>query len=530
MKIALINPPAADVEWFGDEANFESPLGLAMLAAYVRQYGHEPSIIDVAAERLSPDEVVARVVKQGASIVGITANTVMLPPAIRIATLLQERVPGVLVVLGGKHVSAIPEDVYDGTRPVFDVSVIGEGEETLLEIMQTLEAHGSKSALLSDDAALERIRGIAFQRHDGRLVKTAPRPFITALDDLPFPARDLLPISRYKPVGNRYMRLPAFAMVAIRGCPYPCTFCSEARTAVRFSSPARVIAEIEHLIERYGAREITFWDDTMTVNKKWMYELCDRMIEKRFDIVWSCFAAINTITPELLERMKAAGCWNIFYGIESPDENLKKHIRIQKFGSTDHVRQVIKQTQAAGIEVRAAFMVGLPGETPELAMKTLQMAIDLEPDYAQWNYTVPYPGTELWDHMTKHGRLLARHWGEFSNWYPSYLPFAYDTADDLVRVRRSILRRFYFRPRYLLGRLAKIRRGEDVRRYLGLMVDFLRILGRAGGQRRRVAPAAVNGTRVSGAPEGVVAPGVVAARPLAILAAGRSLTSQAAEL
>jgi radical SAM superfamily enzyme YgiQ (UPF0313 family) len=491
VKIALLNPPAADVDWFGDKANFESPLGLAMLAAYVRQHGHEPTIIDVAAERLSPEKVLARVADGKPPVVGITANTVMMPPATRIAALLQEHLPETLVILGGKHVSVIPEDVYGGNRPVFDVSVIGEGEETLLEIMQELERRGSKQAFLKDVMALEKIRGIAFQ-HDGRLVKTPPRPFIADLDSLPFPARDLLPAHRYKPVGNRYKRLPAFSMVAIRGCPYPCTFCSEARTTVRFSSPARVVAEIEHLVEQYGAREITFWDDTMTLNKKWMYELCDRLVEKQLDIVWSCYAAINTITTELLERMKAAGCWNIFYGIETPDENLKKHIRIQKFGSTEQVKQVIQQTQAAGIEVRAAFMVGLPGETPDLAMKTLSMAIQLEPDYAQWNYTVPYPGTELWGEMKKHGRLLARNWGEFSNWYPSYLPFAYKGPEELVLIRKHILRRFYLRPRYVWGRVTKIHDMRDVRRYAGLLVDFLSMLGRAGGHRPpAAAPASI---------------------------------------
>src|SRR5262249_34669246 len=142
------------------------------------------------------------------------------------------------------------------------------------------------------------------------------------------------------------------------------------------------------------------------------------------DIAWSCFAVIKTVTPELLARMKAAGCWNIFYGIETTEDGLRKQMRLQKFDSPDHVKQVIHQTRAAGIEVRAAFMIGLPGETPEVAMKTLGMALELEPDYAQWNYAVPYPCTELWEHMTKHGRLIARHWGEFSNWYPSYLPFA----------------------------------------------------------------------------------------------------------
>lgn len=503
LKVVFVNPPAADVDWFGDKANFESPLGLAMLAAYVRERGHEPTIIDAAAERLSAEHVVARVTDLAPAIVGITANTVMMPPATRMAALLQERLPEVLVVLGGKHVSAIPEDVHGRPRPCFDVSVIGEGEETLLELMQALERAGSKADLLADAAALDGIRGLAFLdgirglafTRDGRLVQTPPRPFIRDLDALPLPARDLLPLDRYRPVGNRYKRLPAFAIVAIRGCPYPCTFCSEARTTVRFSSPARVVAEIEHLVERYGAREITFWDDTMTLNKHWMYELCDRLIARRVDVVWSCFAAINTITPELLARMKAAGCWNIFYGIETPDENLKKHIRIQKFGSLEHVRRVVRQTQDAGIEVRAAFMVGLPGETADAAMKTLDMAMELEPDYAQWNYTVPYPGTELWAGMAQHGRLLARHWGEFSNWYPSYLPFDYRSPDELIRLRKRILRRFYLRPRYVWGRLTRIRDLDDLRRYAGALVDFLAMLGRV--RRRPTAFRAADSTALS---------------------------------
>src|SRR5205085_5863193 len=143
---------------------------------------------------------------------------------------------------------------------------------------------------------------------------------------------------------------------------------------------AHVVAEVRHLVETYGAREITFWDDTMTVNKRWMGELCDLLIASKLDIVWSCFAVINTVTPELLAKMRAAGCWNIFYGIETADETLKKNLRLQKCGSQVHVKQVIRDTQRAGIEVRAAFMVGLPGETPAAAMKTLDLAVELQPD------------------------------------------------------------------------------------------------------------------------------------------------------
>jgi len=173
------------------------------------------------------------------SLVGITASTVVMPNATRLAEAIQRALPEVVVLLGGKHVTAIPEDVHACPCPAFDLSVLGEGEDTLLEIVDVLARCASKSAFLAAGIR-DAIPGIAFSR-GGKMVKTAPRPFVVDLDALPLPARDLRPLDRYKPVGNRYKRLPAFSMVAIRGCPYPCSFCSEARTTVRFSSPARVI-------------------------------------------------------------------------------------------------------------------------------------------------------------------------------------------------------------------------------------------------------------------------------------------------
>ncbi len=479
MKIAFLNPPAADVRWFGDKANFEAPLGIAVLAAYLRERGHEPCIVDVAAERLSDAEVIARLAAFGPALVGITASTVVMPNATRLAEAVRRHVPEAVVVLGGKHVTAIPEDVHATRHPAFDLSVLGEGEATLLAVVDAIAAAGSKAAFLADGVR-DALAGIAFSR-DGAMVKTAPRPFVGTLDDLPFPARDLLPLERYKPVGNRYKRLPAFSIVAIRGCPYPCAFCSEARTPVRFTSPARVVAEIEHLIERYGAREITFWDDTLTLNATWLRELCDLMIAKRLDVTWSCFAVIGTMTPELLVTMKAAGCWNVFYGVETPDDDIAKTIRIQKNRSVAHVKEIVRATQAAGIEVRAAFMIGLPGETPERALRTLDLALALEPDYAQWNYTVPYPRTRIWNELATHGRLLAEDWGDYTNWYPSFLPWAYRDPDELVTIRTRVLRKFYLRPGYVWRRLRTVRTAADVARYAGLLGDFLAVLGRAGG-------------------------------------------------
>jgi hypothetical protein len=144
-------------------------------------------------------------------------------------------------------------------------------------------------------------------------------------------------------------------------------------------------------------------------------------------------------------------------------------------------------------------------------MRTLDLALELEPDYAQWNYTVPYPRTHVWNELASHGRLLARDWGEFSNWYPAFLPFAYETPDDLIRVRTLVLRKFYLRPRYVWRRLRKIRTAGDVLRYVALLIDFLAVLGRAGGGKEARARASASATRTpstvaaSGAPKSVAA-------------------------
>ena len=128
-------------------------------------------------------------------------------------------------------------------------------------------------------------------------------------------------------------------------------------------------------------------------------------------------------------------------------------------------------------------------------MRTLDMALELEPDYAQWNYTVPYPRTHIWNELASHGRLLARDWGEFSNWYPAFLPFAYETPEDLIRVRKLVLRKFYLRPGYVWRRLRKIRSVGDVLRYVALLIDFLAVLGRAGGGKQARAHASASATR-----------------------------------
>ena len=238
--------------------------------------------------------------------------------------------PEKLTLLGGAHAN-VAEEHAATEYPWFDIVVFGpDGEETTLEVMEAFANKGhSRQALLADHDLQRQIKGIVF-REDGRVIKNLPRPAIADLDYLPFPARDLYPMEKYIPLPNQYKRLPVVHMVVIRGCPYSCTFCDQANTGGRMRRPKKVVEEIRDVVERYGAREISFWDDTMSFNKRWMREFCNELIEAKLDVIWCCYAAVNTVTKPLLELMAKSGYWNIFYGYETGVPELAKNIESYK--------------------------------------------------------------------------------------------------------------------------------------------------------------------------------------------------------
>ncbi len=197
-----------------------------------------------------------------------------------------------------------PVEVLEENK-CFDIGVCGEGEITIEEIFELYIKHGYRyEKFINDQQLLSKIDGIVFRKND-YIVVNKPRDLISNLDILPFPARDLVPIEKYIPLPNQYKRLPVVHMVVIRGCPYKCTFCSNNAVfgrKIRSRSPMKVIEEIKHLIAVYGAKDISFWDDMMTANKKWMYALCDLIIREKIDITWTCYARADSVTKDLLKQ------------------------------------------------------------------------------------------------------------------------------------------------------------------------------------------------------------------------------------
>jgi len=311
------------------------PLGLAQLAAFIREQGFAVEIIDAVALDLQLQQVMERVATMRPRAVGLTALTSSFHRAVDLASHIRAEFPDILTLVGGPHASAVPTMMMNRDN-CFDFLVFGEGEFTLLEIMERYRRKDyERGNLLAGCEELAGIDGIVFQ-DDSKEIQTTPRQLIENLDTLPLPARDLLPMECYIPLPNQYRRLPVVHMTATRGCPHNCSFCSASAVfgrKVRRKSVHRVVNEIEYVVNRYGAKEISFWDDNMLLNRNWMMDLCDTLGASHLDLTWTCYARVDSVDPALLGKMRAAGCFNIFYGFESGNQDLldliDKKIRIE---------------------------------------------------------------------------------------------------------------------------------------------------------------------------------------------------------
>lgn len=462
--IILIYPPLSVAERYGKNKSLDDiggnlpPLGILSIAAVLEQEGYKVKIIDGPVSGMSTEEVANEVIKDRPKMVGISSLTSTYYRAKELASLIKQN-SDIPIILGGHHTSILPEEIIK--ESVFDIGVLHEGEITMIEIMK---AFGKDPKIIKNKKMLKKIDGIIF-KNKNKIVKTRPRKPIENLDDLPFPARHLIDMKKYKPLPNQYKRLPVTNMVVIRGCPFACTYCSNSAIfgkKIRAFSPERVVDEIKHLQEKYKIREISFWDDNMTVNKKWMNDMTDMIVKEGLDITWSCYSRVNTVDIQLLANMKKAGCWNIFYGMESGNQELLNII--EKGITLDDIRRATTWTKNAGIEVRGSFMIALPGETPEMAHKTIDFAIDLDLDYAQFCITTPFPGTKLFNQAQKYGTLIKKY-DKFHIWDPVFIPKGYSNADEIKKIEQEAMKRFYLRFGYLIKSISKIRSFEDIKRY-----------------------------------------------------------------
>ena len=403
MNVVLINAPYLDI--YGSlnvGKNFSFPLGIGYIASVLKQHGHRAWILEPEIYQMSQDEVIAYLKGKSADIVGITCATANFKGAQQLAKVIKERL-GIFIVIGGVHASSLPEQVISN-YPQFDAVVVGEGEFTMLEICRELE-NGSKD--------FSSVKGVLF-RKNGAIVKTETRPFIQDLDSLPFPARDLVDLNNYRPQVHLDRGKKSATVITSRGCPAQCTFCASFKTlgfAFRAHSPEYIVSEIEHLVNNYGVEHIIFVDDTFTVKHERVKRVCELIIEKGIKIDWYCFARVHPLSKELLVLMKKAGCFSLLFGVESSNPEILKNIK--KGISTEQVKNAFKLGNELGFKTIGTFIFGLPGDTRETILNTIDFAIELKPVIASFNRLVPFPGTEIYETYYKEKFKDGKYWDYF---------------------------------------------------------------------------------------------------------------------
>lgn len=421
------------------------PQGLCTLAACLRQKGYDPLIIDATAERLNLRQTLAKIKKNlPALFVGFGLYYVSEETVAKLALSLKKNNLLLTIVVGGGHVSVMASQLMK-KYPQFDVAVIGEAEESIVEVTRALEKRKK----------LGSIKGIVF-RQKRKIVKTSYRPFIKNLDRFPFPAWDLLPPLKeyYFPAADSLKRWPSTVLITSRGCPGNCFFCNKNAfgSLLRQNSPEYVMAEIKELQNKFGVKDIYFQDDTFTANRDWVVKFCRLLTAKKLDLTWSCHGRTDLVDLRMLKLMKKAGCWQISFGIESGSQKVLDAINKQT--TVKQNKKALDLCRKAGLAVKGLFMIGSFGETRQTIKQTKKFIRKNYMTDCHITFYTLVPGTvaaRIWPKYGKNPKgkvpsVTAR---------PSFIPFGL-TKKELIKAHKELYRTFYFRPRiigYFLGKL-----------------------------------------------------------------------------
>jgi len=463
MKILLLTPPFNLMEkGYGSKrklrAGFFPPLALGYLATPLINKGHQIKIIDSSPLEYENEDIRQVVDQFKPDLIGISSVTANAQEAYSLITFLKKHFD-LPIVLGGPHVNCFPELVFK-EAPQLDMIVLGEGERIFKEVIDYYDQNKKLS---------REISGTWIRLEDGTIKKNLKSKAVMNLDEILPPAHQLYDYDLYRPLPLQYKKLPVANILTSRGCPWGrCTFCFEAGRAsqmYRRHSPQRVIDEIKFLIKTQYIKEVAFWDDNFLVNEEWVNKFCDLLDQEDIKIPWSAYARVNTITKTMMVRAKKSGLWNIFYGIESGNQDLLD--RIKKGITLEQIRQAIKWSNQLGIDSRGSIMMALPGETPAKALKTIEFACQVDFTYVQFLPTHPEWGTDLYDDAIKSGRIVPMYKGRTT---PTYIPDGYKDAEEIKKMLRLAYQKFYFRPKYIWKHLKRLRDISKLKQYFDAFI------------------------------------------------------------
>ncbi|MEE2827893.1 MAG: radical SAM protein [Myxococcota bacterium] len=468
-RVLLVQPPPATRNKGGALAE---PIGLEYVASMLLSQGHEAEILDAWIDQASLEEIETRVRKWKPDVVGITATSVLMPNAWEVARRVKAFSDEIPVVCGGAHAIYEPEWTLEDSS--IDVAIVGEGEDAILELIDVWNGSGS----------LADVPGIAYRDHSGEVVRTHSREYNTHLDRLPFPVRNARHMEGYT----------LYEVVGKRGCPFHCTFCgaSADHRKVRYRTVENVMEEISDLFGRYGKKKLYFNDDVFTISKKWAHEFCDLLIRRDLKIEWECQTRVDLVDPELLAKMKVAGCESVVFGIDGG--NQANFDRLRKQITVEQALNSVRDARKAGMAVWCNFIMGYPWETTRDLQDTIDLARELDPHFARFFIATPYPGSELYNYSKERDLIRSYDLASYSqDSGTSILRLEHMTSEELSRFVYRANLAFYLRPQAFWKAMVGYRRQGRLKALARAMPAFAEYIARVRSYSGPVVAGAVPG-------------------------------------
>lgn len=458
MKVLITNPPwpgegfgaRSDVRWPHKRSDkfIEYPIYLAYLVAIVRESGYQVAFLDAILEELSIEQFADRVREIGPDVVVLECSTPSINYDLQSAAAIKGVRPEARTVLIGSHPTVYHKEIM-AENPAVDAICRGEFDYTVRDLVRAL-AEGRNWL---------EVPGLTW-REGGEIRVNPDRPLIEDLDQIPFPARDLVDSPYYRQGTFRGKRCTT--VVTSRGCPFRCTYCLWPNTlyghGFRARSAGNVVDELEECVKEYGVDEVYFDDDSMALDRERMLDICRLIVKRGIHFEWISQCRVDSMDEEVLRAMKKSGCRYIRFGVESGSPRM---LKLMKKGITpEKVMETFRLARKVGIRTQAFFLFGIPGETGETVRETIEFAKKLRPGSAQFAVAIPHPGTELFATTTEKGWIRYSRWEDFSSCLGMIETpeFPLDAAEK-ARVRAY--KEFYFRPSFFIQTVLSIKNWDD---------------------------------------------------------------------
>lgn len=462
MKVLVTNPPwpgegygaRSDVRWPHKRKDkyIEYPVYLSYTVAVLEQAGLDVSFLDAIMQELDVAAFAQRVKELSPRLLVMECSTPSINYDLQSAAAVKAALPECKILLIGSHVTYFHDKIL-AENPAVDAVCRGEFEITVRELARAIDAGLDWST----------VEGLSYRTADGQVAANPPRPLIEDLDALPFPARHIVLDQGYR--AGIFSGTQPTAMVSSRGCPFQCTYCLWPATLYghrfRARSAQNVVDEIDQILHKYGIDEIYFDDDTFTMDRQRVLDICRMIRERGLKVSWIVQARVDTVDREMLQTMKDAGCHYILFGVESGSPEMlkimKKHINL------DQVRVAFQLCSELGIKTQAFFLFGVPGETQQTIRETIEFAKSLNASTAQFAIVVPHPGSVLYEQVVANGWLIYKNWEDFAS-QRSLVETPQLSRQEVEQARVRAYREYYFRPGFILREAARIRHPADLKR------------------------------------------------------------------